>query len=83
MHSSIGVPAATTDGWLLHSSRAFLRSPPVDISFGGPLAHQDIIDDTLSVTPYITEGNTVTWRCGNAPGARRYLDGSDLGHSVL
>ena len=39
----------------------------VDISFGGPLAHQDIIDDTLSVTPYITEGNTVTWRCGNAP----------------
>ena len=24
----------------------------VDITFGGPLAHQDIIGETLSVTPY-------------------------------
>lgn len=39
----------------------------VDITFGGPLAHQDIIGETLSVTPYETIGNTVIWRCGNAP----------------
>jgi type IV pilus assembly protein PilA len=39
----------------------------IDITFGGPLAHQDIIGETLSVTPYETAGNTVIWRCGNAP----------------
>ena len=39
----------------------------IDISFGGPLAHQDIVGETLSVTPYETAGNTVAWRCGNAP----------------
>jgi type IV pilus assembly protein PilA len=39
----------------------------IDINFGGPLAHQDIIGETLSVTPYETNGNSVVWRCGNAP----------------
>ena len=38
----------------------------VDITFTGPRVHQDILGDTLSVTPYITAGNTVIWRCGNA-----------------
>ncbi len=39
----------------------------IDITFGGPLAHQDIVGETLSLTPYETAGNTVVWRCGNAP----------------
>jgi type IV pilus assembly protein PilA len=39
----------------------------IDITFGGPLAHQDIIGQTVSVTPYETAGNTVVWRCGNEP----------------
>lgn len=39
----------------------------VQIEFGGPLAHQDIIGAFLYVTPYETPGNTVVWRCGNAP----------------
>lgn len=38
----------------------------VDITFGGPRAHQAIFGRTLSVTPYETNGNTVVWRCGNA-----------------
>ena len=38
----------------------------LDITFGGPRAHQEIIGDTLSVTPYESPGNTFTWRCGNA-----------------
>jgi len=44
----------------------------VDITYGGPLAHQDIVGSVLSLTPYETTGNTVSWRCGNAgppPGA--------------
>ncbi len=39
----------------------------IDITFGGPLAHQDIIGAALSLTPYETTGNTVVWRCGNTP----------------
>lgn len=39
----------------------------VQITFGGPRAHQDIIGRTLSLTPYVTAGNTVVWRCGFAP----------------
>ena len=38
----------------------------VDITFSGPRAHQAIIGRTLSLTPYVTPGNTVIWRCGNA-----------------
>ncbi len=37
----------------------------VDIMFGND-AHQDIFGETLSVTPYLTAGGTVVWRCGNA-----------------
>ena len=38
----------------------------VDIQFGND-AHQDIFGETVSVTPYITAGGTIVWRCGSAP----------------
>jgi type IV pilus assembly protein PilA len=38
----------------------------VDITFGKDV-HQDIFGDTLSVTPYITAGGNIVWRCGAAP----------------
>ena len=38
----------------------------IDIEFGGPKAHNAIYKKMLYVTPYITDGNTVIWRCGNA-----------------
>jgi len=39
----------------------------IDVTFGGSLAHQDIIGASLSLTPYETTGNAIVWRCGNAP----------------
>lgn len=39
----------------------------LDITFSGPRAHQAIFGQTLSVTPYESNGNTVIWRYGNAP----------------
>jgi type IV pilus assembly protein PilA len=52
----------------------------VDVTFGGPLAHQDIIGTALSLTPYETAGNIVVWRCGNAvPPAGVLLNGGS-GH---
>jgi type IV pilus assembly protein PilA len=38
----------------------------VDVTYGGPRAHQDIVGKTLSLTPYETAGNSIVWRCGNA-----------------
>ena len=39
----------------------------IDITFGGPRAHQAIFGQRISVTPYETNGNNVIWRCGNSP----------------
>ncbi|MEJ2128869.1 MAG: pilin [Woeseiaceae bacterium] len=38
----------------------------VDITFGNE-AHQEIQGDVLSVTPYISAGGNIVWRCGVAP----------------
>jgi type IV pilus assembly protein PilA len=38
----------------------------VDITFGNDV-HQDIFGDTLSVTPYMSGGGSILWRCGAAP----------------
>lgn len=52
----------------------------IDVTFGGPLAHQDIIGTILSLTPYETAGNTVVWRCGNAPPPPGVLLNGGAGH---
>ncbi len=52
----------------------------IDVTFGGPLAHQDIIGAALSVTPYETAGNTVIWRCGNASPPAGVLLNGGAGH---
>ncbi len=38
----------------------------IDVTFGGPLAHQDLIGTVLSLTPYESAGNIIVWRCGFA-----------------
>lgn len=52
----------------------------IDVTFGGPLAHQDIIGTALSVTPYETPSNIVVWRCGNAPPPPGVLLNGGSGH---
>jgi type IV pilus assembly protein PilA len=52
----------------------------VDVTFGGPLVHQDIIGTVLSLTPYETIGNTVSWRCGNAAAPQGALLNGGAGH---
>jgi len=38
----------------------------LDITFGNN-AHQDILGDTISATPYMSADGTIIWRCGAAP----------------
>ena len=49
----------------------------IDVTFGGPRAHADLIGRTLSFTPYETSGNSIAWQCGNAsaPAGGSLLDG--------
>jgi len=68
----------------LSTSGAYVRGVDVsngriDITFGGPRAHREIIGETLSLTPYETAGNTIVWRCGVAaePVDSALLDGGD------
>ncbi len=64
--AAAGMTPLATDSRGSYVSSVEITDGRIDITFGGPLAHQDIIGQTLSVTPYETTGNTVIWRCGNA-----------------
>ena len=65
--AATGMTPLATDSRGSYVSSVEITNGRIDITFGGPLAHQDIIGQTVSVTPYETADNTVVWRCGNAP----------------
>jgi len=64
--AAAGMTPLATDSRGSYVSAVEITDGRIDVQFGGPLAHQDIIGETLSVTPYETTGNTIIWRCGNA-----------------
>ena len=64
--ATAGMTPDPTDTRGAYVSQVAITNGRVDITFSGPRAHQDIIGQTLSVTPYVTAGNTVIWRCGYA-----------------
>jgi type IV pilus assembly protein PilA len=64
--TAAGMSPNATDTRGNYVSAVAITNGRVDITFGGPRAHQAIFGQTLSVTPYETNGNTVVWRCGTA-----------------
>ena len=61
-----GMSPNATDTSGSYVSAVAVTNGRVDVTFSGPRAHQAIFGQTLSLTPYETNGNTVVWRCGNA-----------------
>ena len=61
-----GMSPNATDTRGSYVSAVEIANGRIDITFGGPRAHQAIFGQKLSVTPYETNGNTVVWQCGNA-----------------
>ncbi len=59
-----GMSAAPTDTRGTYTSQVDIVNGRIDITFGGTKAHAAIFGKTLSLTPYLTPGNTVVWRCG-------------------
>ena len=78
--AAAGMTPLATDTRGSYVSQVEVVDGRVDITFGGPGAHADIIGATLSVTPYETAGNTVIWRCGNAPAPAGNLLPGGAGH---
>ncbi len=61
---STGMSAAATDTRGAYVSQIDIVDGRIDVTFGGPRTHAAIVGQTLSLTPYVTLGNTVVWRCG-------------------
>jgi len=64
--AAAGMTPDPTDTRGSYVSQVEITGGRVDVTFSGPRAHQAIINQTLSLTPYVTAGNTIVWRCGNA-----------------
>ena len=65
--AAAGMTPTATDTRGSYVSGVEVSNGRVDVTFGGPRAHADIVGQTLSLTPYETPGNTIIWRCGAAP----------------
>ncbi|NIL94531.1 MAG: prepilin-type N-terminal cleavage/methylation domain-containing protein [Woeseiaceae bacterium] len=63
--AAAGMTPLPTDTQGKYVGQVDIANGRVDIMFGND-AHQDIFGGTLSVTPYISPGGTILWRCGNA-----------------
>jgi len=75
-----GMTPAATDSRGSYVTSVEIVNGRVDVTFGGPLAHQDIVGTVLSLTPYETAGNTIIWRCGNAAPPQGVLLNGGSGH---
>ena len=78
--AAAGMTPLATDSRGSYVSSVDIVDGRIDITFGGPLAHQDIIGATVSVTPYESADNTVVWRCGAAPPPGGALLNGGAGH---
>lgn len=78
--AAAGMTPTATDTRGSYVTSVEINNGRIDVTFGGPLAHQDIIGAALSLTPYETAANTVVWRCGNAPPPPGVLLNGGAGH---
>ncbi len=78
--AAAGLTPDPTDTRGNYVSQVAINDGRVDITFGGPKAHAQIVGETISLTPYETPGNTIVWRCGNSgqpPGSALLVGGAD------
>jgi len=78
--AAAGMSPAATDTRGNYVTSVEVVNGRIDVMFGGPLAHQDIVGMTLSMTPYESTGNTIAWRCGNAAPPAGVLLNGGAGH---
>jgi len=76
--AAAGMTPRSTDSRGSYVSSVEIKDGRIDVTFGGPLAHQDIVGKSVSVTPYEADDRSVVWRCGNAavPGGKLLVGGA-------
>ena len=72
-----GLSADPTDTSGSYVSQVLVVDGRIDITFGRQ-ANPDILNQTLSMTPYVTAGGEVVWRCGRA----QPPEGQPMGHET-
>ena len=77
--AAAGISPTPTDTRCNFGREVDISNGRVDITFGGPRAHADIVGKTFSMTPYETGSNVIIWRCGAAaaPTGAVLLNGGD------
>jgi type IV pilus assembly protein PilA len=78
--AAVGMTPLATDSRGSYVSAVEIVDGRIDVTFGGPLAHQDLIGTVLSLTPYETSAYSVLWRCGYAPAPGGNLLNGGAGH---
>lgn len=71
-----GMSAAATDSRGSYVSQVAVVDGRVDVTMGNK-AHPEVLNDTISFTPYLTLSGGIIWRCGEAaaPGGGAVLLG--------
>ncbi|MBT8080295.1 MAG: pilin [Gammaproteobacteria bacterium] len=62
-----GLTPVATDTSGMFVTQVDIVDGRIDVTYGGARAHAEIVGTTVSLTPYETAGNTIVWRCGDAP----------------
>lgn len=76
--ATAGMSPNPADSSGAYVSQMNISNGRVDVTFSGPRAHLAIAGQTLSLTPYVSGGSAVAWRCGYAgPPAGDVLPGGD------
>ena len=78
--AAAGMSPLATDSRGNYVSSVEIVDGRIDVTFGGPLAHQDIVGAVLSLTPYVTSAHAVIWRCGSQPAPGGQLLNGGAGH---
>lgn len=60
-----GMTPDPADSGGTYITRLEIANGRIDLTFGNQ-AHPDIAAKTLSLTPYLSQEETIVWRCGNA-----------------
>ncbi len=74
--TAAGMTSAATDTTGAYVSQVDIVNGRVDVTMGNR-AHAEILNDTISFTPYLTPSGGIVWRCGAAaaPGGAVLLTG--------
>lgn len=80
-----GMSPNSTDTFGKYVGEVQVADGAITIVYSGDDINNDIAGETVSISPFVTDDNSVTWACGYAPapGASNPMPGSNAGATTL